>query len=211
MERFMMEPLIRHLLKLLFTLYPKLYRVVEINKPKDPKTTPYIYAHYHGDELVLVPAQKNIGVTTLSSESRDGRRMADVLTTLGYTVITGSSSHRSVGALIALKNHAKTHPGPISFAVDGPKGPRHEIKPGVIWLSQRLQFPIVFISVICPRRWTFKKSWNHCFIPKPFSQIQIYYSNPCISSPNEDPKQIAEKLSPHMLDWHNSPESLIIH
>lgn len=201
----MIEFFIRWVLKLLFFLYPLCYRVTLHNLPKDPYTSPYLYAHYHGDELVLVPSQKHRGITTLSSLSRDGQRMAGLLRFLGYRVIIGSSSRRSVGALIELKQHIQQHPGPVSFAVDGPRGPLHDIKPGVIWLSQKLNMPIVFLSVVCPHRWTFQKSWNQTFVPKPFSHVHIYCSNPTTPPKDMEPQVLAQQLTPWMKTFHQDP------
>ena len=203
----MKEWLIRFILKLVFTLYPKLYRVHMINAPEDIAHTPIIYAHYHGDELALIPVLKGKGLTTMSRLSRDGRRMADVLHYLGYNVVSGSSSRRSVGALIELKAHAQEHPGPISFAVDGPKGPRHEIKPGLIWLSQKTQVPIVFTHVTCQRKWVFEEAWNKAFIPKPFSKVLITCSDPYIPPKHEDSRALTKQLTTKMQSWSQNPQS----
>ena len=206
----MLEFLIRLILKIIFSVYPLLYRVTIHNLPKDAYRSPYLYAHYHGDELALVPSQKNRGITTLSSLSRDGQRMSSLLKFLGYHVITGSSSRRSVGALIELKNYIAQHPGPISFAVDGPRGPRHEIKPGVVWLSQKLSTPIIFISVICPYRWTFHKSWNQTYIPKPFSHVHIYCSNPIHPPKDSEPQIVAGQLTSWMKTFCQDPTLYIL-
>jgi lysophospholipid acyltransferase (LPLAT)-like uncharacterized protein len=202
----MREWIIRILLKLLFLGYPKLYRTTVHNRPQDAYSKPHLYAHYHGDELVLVPSQRNKKITTLSSMSKDGKRMSSLLKFLGYQVIVGSSSRRSVGGLIELKNHILDKPGPVSFAVDGPRGPRHEIKPGVIWLSQKLSMPIIFLSVKCNRKWVFKKSWNQTYIPKPFSHVQIYCSNPYMPPTDQDSKVLARENTMILKAFNLNPE-----
>ena len=49
-------------------------------------------AHWHGDELALIPRFGHIGPTILVSHSKDGAIMAKGTTALGYGVTRGSST-----------------------------------------------------------------------------------------------------------------------
>jgi len=56
------------------------------------KPEPCLFAHWHGDELVLVGYYAHRRLAVLSSLSKDGSLMARVLELLGYQVFRGSSS-----------------------------------------------------------------------------------------------------------------------
>jgi lysophospholipid acyltransferase (LPLAT)-like uncharacterized protein len=59
------------------------------------------------------------------------------------------------------------------MALDGPRGPALEAKPGAQWLAQKAKAQFVNVSVkySCAFR---LKSWDKTFIPLPFSKITIF-------------------------------------
>src|SRR5688572_18834056 len=61
---------------------------------------PCVFAHWHGDELVLIGYYANRRLAVLSSLSKDGTIMAKTLELLGYQVFRGSSSKGGVRGLI---------------------------------------------------------------------------------------------------------------
>lgn len=136
-----------------------------------------ILAHWHGDELALLQLTKRYRIATLASKSKDGAIMTLVLKKLGAEVSRGSSSRNAVSGFIGLIKLIKRGYS-ASFAVDGPKGPIYKVKPGVVETSRKLQIPIFCAGVACNRAWVFEKSWNKAYLPKPFSQITIYWSGP---------------------------------
>ena len=56
--------------------------------------------------------------------------------------------------------------------VDGPRGPRHEVKEGAIFLAARADAPIVPIRLFMERRKVFK-SWDRFQLPLPFSRVSM--------------------------------------
>jgi lysophospholipid acyltransferase (LPLAT)-like uncharacterized protein len=139
--------------------------------------TPFIMAHWHGDELMLVHLARRYRMATLSSKSKDGEIMAYVLGKLGAVVVRGSSSRGAVSGLLGLiKLIKKGHVS--SFAVDGPKGPRYKAKPGIVETSKNLKIPIICGSAYCDRAWVFEKAWNKAILPKPFARLCIVWTKP---------------------------------
>ncbi len=65
-----------------------------------------------------------------------------------------------------------------SVAVDGPRGPRHEVKLGVVEIARVLKVPILPINMACSRSFIFQKSWNKSELPLPFSKIVIQWGDP---------------------------------
>lgn len=138
---------------------------------------PVVLAHWHGDELVLISLVKRYKIATISSQSKDGELMAKVLGWLGARTSRGSSTRGGVQALKGLLRLVKDG-GNCSFAVDGPKGPLHKVKPGVFELSRMISAPIYAPGVYCDRAIHFPRSWNKTYLPKPFAKILIYWVGP---------------------------------
>ena len=61
----------------------------------------------------------------------------------------------------------------VVIAVDGPKGPLHEVKPGVFYLSQNSKTSILPVGVKAFFKLTFSRRWDKYFIPLPFSKVKI--------------------------------------
>ncbi|QLY25498.1 lysophospholipid acyltransferase family protein [Bdellovibrio sp. KM01] len=136
---------------------------------------PVVLAHWHGDELALLSIVKRYRIATIASQSKDGELMATVLKWMGAKTSRGSSSRGSVQALKGLLRLVKDG-GNCSFAVDGPKGPLHKVKPGVFELSRMIHGPIYAAGVYVDRAIYFPRSWNKTFLPKPFAKVIIVWS-----------------------------------
>lgn len=103
--------------------------------------------------------------------------MAHVLKRLGGAVVRGSSSRGAISGYLGLVRLIKKGYS-SSFAVDGPKGPYHKAKPGVLETSKNLQVPIFCAGVVYDRAWVFEKSWNKAYLPKPFAKVRIVWAGP---------------------------------
>ena len=65
----------------------------------------------------------------------------------------------------------------ICITVDGPRGPRHEVKQGVVYLAQLTGAKIVLVRAFMARRIVFG-SWDRFQLPLPFSKVKVVYSSP---------------------------------
>ncbi len=139
------------------------------------KKIPVIFAHFHQDELALVLLISHYKIATMISTSKDGEIMTAVVRLLGGSVSRGSSTRGGVSALKGLISLCRKGAN-SSVAVDGPKGPIYEIKPGVFELSRLLKSPIYAGGVHCDRSWHFPRAWNQTYLPKPFAKINIIWS-----------------------------------
>lgn len=139
---------------------------------KDKKAV--VLAHWHGDELALISLARQYRLATITSTSKDGELMNSVLVMMGVKTSRGSSTRGAVQALKGLLRLAKAGRN-CSFAVDGPKGPLHKVKPGVFELSRMIHGPIFTVGVACDRAIHFPKSWNKTYLPKPFAKITFYW------------------------------------
>lgn len=137
----------------------------------------FLLAHWHGDELALVCTAPRYRLATITSTSKDGELMNSVLYWLGVKTSRGSSTRGGTQALKGLLRLAKAGRN-CSFAVDGPKGPLHKVKPGIFEISRLLGSEIYWCAVVCDRAWHFPKSWNKTYLPKPFAKIYVHWEGP---------------------------------
>lgn len=166
------------------------FRIRKI-KAVDITKIPCVCAFWHGDLLASFYINRNLNAAVMISMSKDGEIPARIADRFGYIAVRGSSSRGGGKALTELVKYAKE--GYITaFAVDGPKGPRHKIKPGILFLAQNLQIPIIPISAIADKNIIVGKSWDKFKIPLPFSKIAIVYGMPVSVLPQDN---IEEKTS----------------
>jgi lysophospholipid acyltransferase (LPLAT)-like uncharacterized protein len=135
------------------------------------------YACWHQNALSTVMAHTWRRLAILVSRSFDGEVIAFVAKKFGVHSARGSSSR---GGLEALRQLIKlTKEGyEVGITVDGPRGPRHEVKGGVIALASRTGVPILPTASRGRRTWTLVKSWDHFRVPKPFTEIVVIYGQP---------------------------------
>ncbi|MEQ1722113.1 MAG: DUF374 domain-containing protein [Pseudobdellovibrio sp.] len=148
-------------------------RLIESTKNK----TPFVLAHFHGDEIALLFLVKRYKLATMISTSKDGEMMNTIYNLLGGKTSRGSSTRGGVSALKGLIEICKRGSS-SNIAVDGPKGPIYEIKPGVFELSRLLKSEIFAGSAYCESAWRFPRSWNQTYFPKPFAKVTIYWTGP---------------------------------
>ncbi len=137
----------------------------------------FIYAFWHGRQFLLFHFHRDSGAVIPSSESRDGEIQAGILNRFGFGVVRGSSKRKGERALLGLVESLRRGKD-VGLAVDGPRGPIHEVKEGVVYLAGKLSKPIVPVSTSAGRFWTLEKAWDNYLLPKPFTRGVIVYGNP---------------------------------
>jgi lysophospholipid acyltransferase (LPLAT)-like uncharacterized protein len=153
---------------------------------------PFILAHFHGDEIVLLGLIGYYRIATISSQSKDGEIMNTLIHLVGGKTSRGSSTRGAVQALKGLIRLVRDEKMNCSFAVDGPKGPIYKVKPGVFETSRLLNAPIYVAGICCDRAFHFPKSWNKTYFPKPFAKIEVVWSGPIGPiTKDEDPRSPA--------------------
>ena len=136
-----------------------------------------IFAHWHGDELKVLPLIRPYRIATMTSTSKDGELMDFAIRKFGGATSRGSSTGGGIGALKGLiRPLGRGHNA--SIAVDGPKGPLHKVKPGVFELSRLAKARIVPVGAAASNAIVFRKSWNKAGLPKPFSKVTVWFDEP---------------------------------
>lgn len=183
-----LNPYLAPLLSSFYSLYSRTYRVHIINdqffRTIPPNRSPYIFAHWHSDDLSMLGPHRNKGHYILVSQSRDGDLLAHAMLHLGYHVIRGSSTRGGARGLLQLI-HAVRQGHDTVVTVDGPTGPPRIVKPGIITLARKTATPILPLGSFAPHRLVFTKSWSKTFLPAPFSQVRIQYGSPIPPPPSD--------------------------
>ncbi len=149
--------------------------------PKEElEETPYIIAFWHG-KLLMQPFIYNKlrdrpKVATMISEHFDGEIISKIIRYFHFDSIRGSTKK---GAIKVLKESFKKVDNgyDIGITPDGPRGPRYSIADGIISIAKKKKMPIVACNFKATSFWRLK-SWDGFMIPKPFSTIYLYASDP---------------------------------
>jgi lysophospholipid acyltransferase (LPLAT)-like uncharacterized protein len=127
----------------------------------------YLYVTWH--EYLLLPlyflARTNTAL--LISQHADGQMVAELCHFLRLANVRGSTTRAGAKALRGLLQAAgRNH---LALTPDGPRGPRREMKPGVVYLvAARAGLPIVPVGFGFDRPWR-AASWDRLAVPRPWS------------------------------------------
>lgn len=141
-----------------------------------------IYAFWHDRIFAGTYFFRGRGIVVLTSQSFDGEYIARFIQRLGYGAIRGSSTRGGAGALVEMIRHMRRGLA-MAFTVDGPRGPRYEVKTGAILLAKKTGHPIMPFIVETKKYWTVK-SWDKLQIPKPFSRANVIITRPIYVAEN---------------------------
>jgi lysophospholipid acyltransferase (LPLAT)-like uncharacterized protein len=131
---------------------------------------------WHGQMLPLLCAHRGEPATVLVSEHRDGEIIAQILKTFGFSAARGSTSRGGSRALLELVQLARAGHD-LAITPDGPRGPRRQMAPGVLLISQRTGAKIIPLVAHVDRLWRLR-SWDAFEIPKPFARVTVLYDTP---------------------------------
>jgi lysophospholipid acyltransferase (LPLAT)-like uncharacterized protein len=145
---------------------------------------PPILALWHGRILPGTVYFRDRGIVVITSENFDGEWIARVIGRFGYGTARGSSSRGGVRALVQLRRDLAAG-RPAAFTVDGPRGPRHRVQPGCIWLAKSTGSPILPFHIESRSCWTLR-SWDRTQIPRPFTPVIVCIGAPFFVPPDSD-------------------------
>lgn len=131
----------------------------------------------------------------LISKSRDAMMLDAIVKSYPSTdTLKVAHDKRSI-ALLATIDLLKSPNVALMITPDGPRGPRHTVKPGIIAAAQESGCPII------PFRWSSSSSfrlssWDRFEIPKPFAHIIVHIDPPIYldkTVPQEQARQLIEE------------------
>jgi lysophospholipid acyltransferase (LPLAT)-like uncharacterized protein len=145
----------------------------------------------------------------LTSASREGSLLAEVLRHFGLGAVRGSTSRRASVALREMARQiAQGHD--IIITPDGPRGPRYRLQPGALYLGQTTGRPVVPLQLEYSRYIRFK-SWDGFAIPLPFARVQIGIGDPqwinasCAEDDLETQRRVLEQIMTQSMVMDSEP------
>ena len=152
-------------------------------RPLYESKRPHVFLLWHEVLLPLLWQHRGQGVAIVVSEAREGQYLTDFALSLGYRAVRGSSTRGGARALLGAVRELREG-GSVAFTPDGPRGPRRELKPGVVAAAQRGGGVVVPIHAEADRAWRLH-SWDRFVIPKPVATVTVTYGRPFEIGPGE--------------------------
>jgi len=156
---------------------------------------PLIFAYSHNRLSMLAYSHRDRGIQNLISSSRDGIFVAAMCSQLGMGSVMGSSSRGGAAALRELTRRASQGLD-LGIAVDGPRGPRGRVKPGIVALAALSGLPVVPVSVSASPSKRFR-SWDRHVLPYPFAKVLVRFGEPLLlarKAPEEERESFRLKI-----------------
>lgn len=131
---------------------------------------------WHEALLPLLWLHRRQDVVIVVSEARDGQYLADFAERIGFRLVRGSSTRGGTRALLAAVRELEAGEV-LAVTPDGPRGPRRQVKPGVLAAAQRSGTVVLPVHAEAESAWRLS-SWDRFCVPKPFSRIRVVYGSP---------------------------------
>ncbi len=192
---FVIPPILNILIRLIYLTVKKRFHL-----PSSIPDEPMMVTFWHG-KLLLAPfiyqkLRKDIKIGVMISDHFDGEIIAKTMGYFDFETIRGSSSKGGVKALKeSFRRIAQGYD--IAITPDGPRGPFQSVADGIVSISQKKEMMIVAFNYTASSYWELK-SWDKFMVPKPFSTMDFYATEPFSVSGlelQEAKKMIKEKLN----------------
>jgi lysophospholipid acyltransferase (LPLAT)-like uncharacterized protein len=150
----------------------------------------YIFAFWHRHLLGLprlvkmTLAPDNRRVCVLISRHGDGRLIAHAVGWFKIESVAGSSSRGGRSGFLKMIERAKEG-AHLAITPDGPRGPKGELKEGVISLALHTGLPVVSLAYAAEKYWQLR-SWDGMRVPKPFSRAVVCMGEPVLVGVGEE-------------------------
>jgi lysophospholipid acyltransferase (LPLAT)-like uncharacterized protein len=136
----------------------------------------WILASWHEALLMNMYALRDTELVAVVSPSWEGEIISRTMSGLGLDLTRASSGHQPMHAIRESVRQLKAG-RTIGWVVDGPVGPRREVKPGIIQIASLAQKPILPMQAIAMKHWNLP-SWDRQIIPVPATHLVIGFGEP---------------------------------
>jgi hypothetical protein len=134
---------------------------------------PLVASFWHSCMIPSTYIWRDMGIRVMSSDSYDGEYMGRIINRFGFLAVKGSSSRNAVRALLGLRRALEAG-WTVAFTLDGPRGPRHQVKPGPVVLGRSSGMPLTMFHVAVDKAWVLN-TWDRMMIPAPFSRVLVRF------------------------------------
>ena len=159
----------------------------------------YLYCVWHDQILMTVFTGRPENMAGLVSAHHDGSYVAETMNWCGIVPVRGSSKRGGSRAMRELLDRVRDYH--VAITPDGPRGPRHKMKTGIVFLASHSGRAIIPTAYGCRRGWRIRGNWTDMLIPQPFTQIYARGGSPFFVPPDLDRdelEQYAQRLEAEM-------------
>jgi lysophospholipid acyltransferase (LPLAT)-like uncharacterized protein len=147
---------------------------------------PYLFSVWHDAIIIPImvgdPLRHVNSVCALVSRHQDGSFLVEAMRHCGIRSVRGSRNHGGAQALRQLFQEIQhSH---VFITPDGPRGPRRQLKDGILFLASHSGRPIIPVASACRKAWVIRGNWTDLLIPKPFSRAVYLFGEPFHVPPN---------------------------
>ena len=155
-----------------------------------------ILSTWHDQLWMMINVYRGPGARILISPSMDGELIARTMQKFGQDAVRGSSSRGGRDAFKKLIQLSRK-PYDLGITPDGPKGPRHQIKEGVVQLARLTGRPIVPLAFVCSNGHRFN-SWDRFLLPYPWGRGVYVFGEPLYYQQDETMESFRAKVQESM-------------
>ena len=177
-----------YIFRSILTLLAKTWRI-NLNGELPKKNA--IVGFWHGFMLPGWFVLKHLNVVGVVSQSKDGQILSNLLEKWGYKLIRGSSSK---GGKEVLNEIYSLQDQIVVITPDGPRGPKFELKPGLVVSAKNTNKELYFLKIRIDRFKQFDKAWDKFKLPLPFSRIDIDVIGPIEIKSDLSREEVDQKI-----------------
>ncbi len=153
-----------------------------------------VFFCWHNQLALSVGKSGRYRFVSMISRSKDGDILAPPLVeSFGNAVVRASSSKGASAGLMEMLEYMNKgfH---AAMAVDGPKGPKYEVKAGTLYLAKKADCILVPVLGNCTSFFRFN-SWDNFILPKPFAKVDLRLESPIMISDSLDKDVVEDELA----------------
>jgi lysophospholipid acyltransferase (LPLAT)-like uncharacterized protein len=166
---------------------------VEMDNPYlGPTAKRYLACLWHDQIVLTLFVGRGRDAAGLVSKHQDGSFVAETMRLRGVLPVRGSTQRGGAEAMRQMLDVARDRH--IAITVDGPRGPRHRVKPGIVFLAAHSGRPIVPVIYTCRRGWRIRGNWTDMLLPRPFTTIIAVGGPPVCVPPDINRRQQDEYI-----------------
>ena len=169
----------------------------------------FLLCFWHGKYIPIFSLLEGYEACVITNLSKRGSMIAEISRNFGYQSLQIPEQARTASFRLMARTLAKVPGGAI--AVDGPLGPRHQVKHELIRIASILGLNLLPASVGSRRKMVFDKRWDRLEIPLLFTTVYLVIGEPIQVPKNLDNGQIckwADRLSEKIIQIDKEAENL---
>ncbi|MDX2478827.1 MAG: lysophospholipid acyltransferase family protein [Desulfuromusa sp.] len=208
----------RLLLKFVPRIASGVMRLLDLSLKKEILGVDHLHRTWERDEQAIIPfwhdqlfllvfGYPGNHAKLLVSSSKDGELLARTMKYFDHDTVRGSSSRGGRAAFKEMLDLCKEK-ADIALTPDGPRGPRHELKDGVIQLARMSGRPVIPMAFVCNRGHRFK-SWDRFLFPYPFARGIYSFGKPLYFDKLEGIDVFRERLKDAMQENQQQAEACL--